>query len=47
MRKPASPPYGWTKRILWLAAIWLCSVAVLGAFALLMRFLMDAAGMTR
>lgn len=47
MKRPISPPYGWAKRVLWLAAIWLCSVAALGAAALLMRLVMDAAGMTR
>ncbi|WP_213360065.1 DUF2474 domain-containing protein [Brachymonas denitrificans] len=47
MKKPVPPAYGWTRRLLWLAAIWACSIAALGAAALLMRFIMQAAGMTR
>ncbi|WP_269498531.1 DUF2474 domain-containing protein [Castellaniella sp. S9] len=47
MKKPVPPPYGWLKRLLWLGAIWLCSVAALGVVAFLMRLLMQAAGMTR
>ncbi|WP_291557560.1 DUF2474 domain-containing protein [Comamonas sp. SCN 65-56] len=47
MEKPVSPSYGWSRRLLWLGAIWACSIAVLGAAALVMRLLMQAAGMTR
>ncbi len=43
MSAPASPPAGWTKRILWLIAIWACSVAALGALAFAMRMLMKVA----
>lgn len=35
----------WLRRLGWMAAIWAASVAALGAFALLMRVLMHAAGM--
>lgn len=47
MQRPVSPPYGWVRRLLWLAVIWTCSLAALGAAALLMRLVMQAAGMTR
>jgi hypothetical protein len=36
----------WAKRVGWLALIWIASVAVLGAVALLIRLGMNAAGMT-
>ncbi len=47
MKKPASPSYGWSKRLLWLGAIWACSITALGVAALLMRLLMQAVGMAR
>jgi hypothetical protein len=34
------------RRLLWLAAIWAASVLTLAAAALLMRLLMNAAGLT-
>jgi hypothetical protein len=36
----------WAKRVGWLALIWVASVAVLGLVALLIRWSMNAAGMT-
>jgi uncharacterized membrane protein YdbT with pleckstrin-like domain len=36
----------WLKQFLWLLLIWLLSVGVLALAALLMRWLMSAAGMT-
>ncbi len=36
----------WARRLLWLVAIWTASVMALGVFALLMRGLMSAAGLT-
>jgi hypothetical protein len=36
----------WGRRILWLVAIWSASVLALGVFALLMRGLMNMAGLT-
>jgi hypothetical protein len=36
----------WARRVLWLVVIWTASVAVLGAFAYLMRLMMRAAGMS-
>jgi hypothetical protein len=36
----------WLVRLAWLAGIWLASVAALGVVALLLRFLMRAAGMS-
>jgi hypothetical protein len=36
----------WTKRLGWLALIWMASVAALGVVALLIRMGMNAAGMT-
>ena len=47
MKKPVSPSYGWARRLLWLAVIWICSIAALGAAALAMRLIMQAAGMAR
>lgn len=46
MKLPVSPTYGWGKRLLWLGAIWACSIAALGAAAVVMRLIMRAAGMT-
>ncbi len=37
----------WTRRVLWMLAIWSASVLALGAFALLMRGLMGMAGLTQ
>ena len=36
----------WTRRVLWLVAIWSASVLALGVAALLMRGLMNMAGLT-
>jgi hypothetical protein len=36
----------WTRRVLWLIAIWSASVLALGIAALLMRALMSMAGLT-
>jgi hypothetical protein len=36
----------WGRRVLWLVAIWSASVLVLGVVALLMRGLMNVAGLT-
>lgn len=36
----------WLRRIGWLVVIWLCSVAVLGVAAALLRGLMRLAGMS-
>ena len=36
----------WAKRVGWLALLWLAGVAAVGALALLIRFGMNAAGMT-
>ena len=36
----------WAKRVGWLALIWVASVAALGLVALLIRWGMNAAGMT-
>jgi hypothetical protein len=36
----------WTRRVLWLIAIWSASVVTLGVAALLMRALMSMAGLT-
>ena len=47
MERPVQPPYGWAKRLLWLAVIWICSIAALGAAAFAMRLIMQAAGMAR
>lgn len=41
----APPRKPWLKRIGWLVAIWLASVAALGAAALVLRLLMGLAGM--
>ncbi|WP_306565988.1 DUF2474 domain-containing protein [Aquabacterium sp.] len=46
MIKPVSPPYGWVRRVLWLVAIWLISVAALGAVAYALRLVMTAVGMS-
>ncbi len=40
-----SPP-SWRSRLLWLAAIWACSVAALGAAAGLLRLVMRSIGMS-
>ena len=37
---------GWSKRLLWLLAIWAASVMALGAVALATRLAMRFAGMT-
>ena len=37
----------WLRRIAWLLLIWTASVGALAVIALLLRFLMTAAGMTR
>ena len=36
----------WTRRVLWLVAIWSASVLALGIAALAMRVLMSLAGLT-
>lgn len=36
----------WLVRLAWMVGIWLASVAALGVVALLLRFLMGAAGMS-
>jgi hypothetical protein len=35
----------WLRRLGWLAALWTLGVAALGVLALLLRFLMQAAGL--
>jgi hypothetical protein len=45
MAAPLPPSSNWITRLAWLAAIWLCSVAALGAAAMVLRLLMKAAGM--
>ncbi|UJB64504.1 DUF2474 domain-containing protein [Acidovorax sp. YS12] len=45
MKHPVSPTYGWGKRLIWLVAIWTCSITALGAMAWVMRMIMRAAGM--
>ena len=37
----------WARRVGWLALIWVASVAALGLVALLIRWGMNSAGMTR
>jgi hypothetical protein len=41
----ASPP-SWRSRLLWLAIIWACSVAALGAAAYALRLVMRSIGMS-
>jgi hypothetical protein len=44
--KSAADNSPWWRRLAWLVAIWLGSVAVLGVVAWLFRLLMNAAGLT-
>lgn len=39
-------PSSWRARLLWLATIWACSVAALGAAAGLLRLIMRSIGMS-
>ncbi len=39
-------PSSWRARLLWLAMIWACSVAALGAAAGVLRFIMRSIGMS-
>lgn len=42
----APQPSSWRARLLWLAMIWACSVAALGAAAGLLRLVMRSIGMS-
>lgn len=46
MDGPHSPPPSWRGRLLWLAIIWACSAAALGAAAYALRLVMRAIGMS-
>lgn len=41
-----SHPSSWRARLLWLAMIWACSVAALGAAAGVLRLIMRSVGMS-
>lgn len=41
-----SLPSSWRARLLWLAMIWMCSVAALGAAAGVLRLIMRSIGMS-
>lgn len=45
MAEPPRGPRQWTRRLGWLALIWLASVTALAAVALLIRILMNLAGL--
>ncbi|WP_081955132.1 DUF2474 family protein [Achromobacter sp. RTa] len=46
MNGSASPLPTWRSRLLWLAIIWACSVAALGAAAYALRLVMRSIGMS-
>ncbi|MCW0209700.1 hypothetical protein AVE30378_01378 [Achromobacter veterisilvae] len=46
MDGPHSPLPSWRGRLLWLAIIWACSVAALGAAAYALRLVMRTIGMS-
>lgn len=45
MGEPRKEPHRWPRRLGWLALIWLASVTALAAVALLIRILMNLAGL--
>ena len=46
MNQPSPAQPSWRSRLLWLALIWACSVAALGAAAGLLRLVMRSIGMS-